>query len=243
MKFLRMPVTALAALTFTFAVQAQTPTADEIVSKHIEAIGGKDKISSLKSIVVDAEMDIMGTGAPSTTTILFGKGQLSEINYNGQKIVNCVTADKGGWSINPLMGQVSAEPMPEDQVKASQPQLTAGGSLYNYAANGYKVELAGQEEINGVKAWKLQVTTKEGASFTHFIDPTTYYILRTIAKANVGGNPIEQGINFTDYKKTEVGYVMPYAYSIEMPNGMSLNVTVKNVTVNKAIDPKIFDKP
>lgn len=241
MKFLRMPVMALAALTMNYAVQAQT--VDDIINKHIEAIGGKEKISGLKSMVVESEMDIMGTAAPTVTTTVYGKAQLSEINYNGQKIVNCFTADKGGWSMNPLMGQASAEPMPDDQVKASRPQLEPGGSLYNYAANGFKAELAGQEDINGKKAYKVVLTSKEGASFVHYIDPTSYYIVRTVAKISVGGNPVEQGINFSDYKKTDFGVALPYTYSIELPNGMTLSVNVKKVEVNKEIDPKIFDKP
>lgn len=241
MKFLRMPITALAALTLSVAAHAQT--ADEIVNKHIEAIGGKDKINALKSAIIESEIDIMGNPAPSTTTTIFGKAQLSEINFNGTKIVNCVTVDKGGWAINPMAGSTSAEPMPDEQVKASLPQLSAGGTLFNYAANGHKVELAGQEEVNGVKAWKLVVTTKEGGHFVHYIDPSTYYIVRSVAKINMGGTEMEQGVNFSDYKKTDAGNVMPFAYAIEIPTGMTLNVTVKKVTINPTIDPKVFEKP
>jgi outer membrane lipoprotein-sorting protein len=241
MKFLRIPVLALATLTVSFAAEAQT--LDEIVNNHITAIGGKEKINAMKSMYVESEMDIMGTAAPSVTTVLFGKGSLGEVNYNGQKIINCVTADKGGWAINPLAGQVTAEAMPEEQVNAGKAQLSAGGSLYNYAAAGNKVELAGQEDVKGVKAWKLVVTTKEGAHFVHYIDPATWQIVRTVAKVNMGGQEVEQGINFSDYRKTDFGFVTPWSYAIEFPNGMTLTVSVKKVEINKEVDPKIFEKP
>lgn len=241
MKFLRMPVAAIAALSLSVAVQAQT--ADEIINKHLEAIGGKEKIASLKSLVVESEMDIMGTPAPTVTTTLYKKGYISEVNYNGQKIINCVTSDKGGWTVNPLAGVVTAEPMPADQVKSGQVQLEPGGSLYNYAANGFTAELAGQEEVNGKKAYKIVLTGKDGTSFTHFVDPTSYFIVRTVAKMTIGGNPIEQSVNFSDYKKTDFGMLVPNSFSIELPNGMVLTSTVKKVEVNKEIDPKIFDKP
>lgn len=234
-------LTAMAALTLTIAAHAQT--VDEIVDKHIAAIGGKDKINSLKSAIIDSEIDIMGNPAASTTTIIYGKAQLSEINFNGTKMVNCVTVDKGGWAINPMTGSTSAEPMPEEQVTATLPQLAAGGTLFHYAANGHKVELAGQEDVNGVKAWKLVVATKESGSIVHYIDPATYYIVRSVARVNMGGTEIDQGINFSDYRKTDAGNVMPFAYTIEIPTGMTLKVTVKKVTINPNIDPKVFDKP
>lgn len=241
MKLLRLPVAALAALTVSFTVKAQT--VDEIVNKHIDAIGGKDKISAMKSIYIESDMDIMGNQAPSTTTIVYGKGSISEINFNGQRIVNCVTADKGGWVINPLMGQATPETMPEDQVKVGKAQLSPGGPLLDYAAQGNKIELAGQEDANGVKAWKLLITTKDGAHSVIYIDPATYYIVRTVIKMNAGGQEVEQGINYADYKKTDYGFVAPWSSAIELPNGMTLNVAVKKIDVNKEVDPKIFDKP
>lgn len=241
MKLLRLPVVALVAFTVSHTVHAQT--VDEIVNKHITAIGGKDKVSSLKSLYVEADMDIMGTQAPSTTTVLYGKGSISEVNYNGQKIINCVTADKGGWVINPLMGQVTAEAMPEEQLKVGKGQLLPGGALLDYAARGNKIELAGQEEANGVKAWKLNITSKEGAQSTVFIDPNTYYIVRTVIKINLGGQEMEQGVNYSDYKKTDYGFVVPWNSVIEYPNGMTMNVVTKKIEINKEIDPKIFDKP
>jgi hypothetical protein len=240
MKFLRVSVAALAALTVSFSVKAQT--VDEIINKHIDALGGKEKISAMKSLYTEAEMDIMGTAAPSATTILYGVGSYSEVNFNGQKIVNCFT-DKGAWGINPLMGQATAEDLPEEQAKSGKSQLFPGGNLFDYAARGNKVELAGQEDVNGVKAWKLTVTTKDGGRFVHFIDPTSFYIIRTVMKVNAGGQEVEQGINFSDYKKTDYGFVVPYASSIEFGNGMTLGVTVKKVEINKAVDPKIFNKP
>jgi hypothetical protein len=241
MKFLRVPVVALAALTVSFAVKAQT--ADEIVNKHIEAIGGKDKIAAMKSLRIEADMEVMGNQASSNTTIVYGKASLSEIDFGGQKIVNCITIDKGGWLINPLAGQVTAEAMPEETVNAGKSQLYPGGALLNYAAKGNKVELAGQEDVNGVKAWKLKVTTKEGSNIVQFIDPTTFYIVKTVTKLNAGGQEIEQGVSFSDYKKTDYGFVAPYTSSIELPQGMTLNVSVKKIEINKEIDPKIFDKP
>lgn len=241
MKFLLVSLIALTTLTASLAASAQT--VDEVINKHVEAIGGKDKLNGMKSLHIEADMDIMGNQALSTTTTLFGKGSRNEIDFNGQKIINCITADKGGWTINPLAGQVTAEDMPAEQANASKPQLYPGGLLLDYAAKGNKVVLAGQEDLNGVKAWKLNVTTKEGTNITQYIDPNTWYLLKIVTKLNMGGQDIEQGVTFSDYKKTDYGFVAPYTSAVELPQGMTLNISVKKIEINKDIDPKIFDKP
>jgi outer membrane lipoprotein-sorting protein len=241
MKFLRVPVVALAALTIGISVNAQT--VDDIVNKHTEALGGKDKLAGMKSISIEADLDIAGNQASSTTTILYGKGSLSSVDFGGQKIISSITTDKGGWSINPLAGQATAEPLPDDQLNAGKALLYPGSPLVNYAAKGNKVELAGQEDVNGVKAYKLKVTSKEGANLTFFVDPTTYYIVKSVTKLSVNGQDVEQAVNFSDYKKTDYGFVAPYTSARDLPNGMTINITVRKIEINKEVDPKIFDKP
>ena len=93
MKMFKTTLLAATALFSTALVQAQT--ADEIISKHISAIGGKEKISQIKSLYMEGAVDIMGNEAPMTSYILNGKGYKSEMEFNGQKIVNAMN-EKGG---------------------------------------------------------------------------------------------------------------------------------------------------
>jgi len=241
MKVLQVPVVVLATLTMSIAVKAQT--VDEIVNKHIAAIGGKEKISAMKSIYIEADLDIQGNQGTSINSILYGKGSLTEIELAGQKIVNCISVDKGSWSINPFAGQTTATDMPESQANAAKSQLQPGGALLDYAAKGNKVELAGQEDVNGVKAYKLKVVTKDGGNLTYYIDPATFYIVKTSTKLNANGQDVEQSVSYSDYKKTDYGFVGAYSSSIEVPGGMVIAVTVRKIEVNKEIDPKIFTKP
>ncbi|MGB8194004.1 MAG: hypothetical protein WCF67_18870, partial [Chitinophagaceae bacterium] len=141
------------------ALHAQT--ADEIVSKHITAIGGKDVISKIKSQVVDADLSVMGSTLTSQTTVLVGKGFKNVANFNGQEIIQVVTPT-GGWMVNPLAGQTDPQPLPEDQVKAAQSAFDLGGDLYEYQSKGSKIELAGKENVEGVMAHKVKLTNKEG---------------------------------------------------------------------------------
>ena len=238
MKTLKTAFLSLIALVSMASMRAQT--ADEIISKYITAIGGKDKINAVKSLYVESTLEVMGNEAPSTTTIVNGKAFKSETDFNGQKIINVVT-DKGGWMLNPMMGQTSPEALPADQAKAGQSQLQIGGPLFDYAAKGNKVELVGKEDVNGVSAHKIKVTTKDSVESTYFIDPTTFYILKAVSKG--AGQDGETTITFTNYQKTDFGYVIAMGQQITLPQGITLNITNKKVEVNKEIDPKVFEMP
>lgn len=237
MKSLRVLLAATAMMVGGL-VQAQT--ADEIAQKHIDAIGGKDKIAAIKTVYTEYDLDFMGQQAPGVTYVLNGKGYRNEMDFGGQKIVQVIT-DKGGWGINPLMGQTSPEPMPEDQVKMNKNSIDAGGPLYDYAAKGNKLELNGTENVNGVNAHKLKLTTTDGPELTIFVDPTSYYILKTIVKAKAEGQDVETTLVFSDYKKNDYGYVTAGTTELNLPQGISVIIKQKKVEVNKEIDPKIFE--
>jgi outer membrane lipoprotein-sorting protein len=232
--------TALFALAFCLgALTSTAQTADEIVNKYITAIGGRDAINSVKTIYEEGSLNVMGNEAPSTTYIVSGKGFKSQVDFNGQQIVQVVT-DKGGWSINPMMGQTSATPMPEEQLKSSRYQLDIGGPMLDYKTKGSKIELLGKDTAGGGAAYKLKLTTKDSVSMNLYIDVKTGYLTRMVTRPP--GQDGDITINFSDFKKVDGGFVMPYAQEIVLPQ-LTIDMTSKKVEINKTIDPTIFDMP
>jgi len=194
----------------------------------------------MKTLYVESSINIMGKDAPCTTYILNGKGYKNELDFDGTKIVQCIT-DKGGWAVNPMAGSAGAVAIPEEQVKASQSQLQIGGPLYDYAAKGNKVELTGKDTTGGKTAYKVKLTTG-GVEITYFMDASTYYINKAVSKFSVNGQDIESTASFSDYRKTDFGYTMAYSQKVELPQ-FTLAIINKKVEVNKTIDPAIFEMP
>jgi hypothetical protein len=220
------------------AVSLSAQTADDIVSKYVAAIGGKEAISQVKSVYIGSSVSMMGGENPSTTMIVDGVGYKNETEFNGTKIVQCFT-DKGGWTINPMAGGADATPMPDDVYNAGKAQIYVDGPLYDYAAKGSKVELLGKEG----SAYKIKLTSKEGVETTYLIDSTSYFVTSVLSKGKMQDQDVAITTRLSDYRKTELGYVVPYAIDVDLGGQFQLTIAVKKVELNKTIDPSVFAMP
>ncbi len=204
---------ALAALLAFTTLRAQT--ADDIISKYVTAVGGKDAITGVKSLIIESSVSVMGNDIPSTTTIVVGKGYKNESDFQGTKMVQCFS-DKGGWMLNPMAGAATPTALTDEQAKAGKLQLQID-PLANYAANGYKVEFLGKDSAD----YKLKMSGN-GADVTYYINMKTYLIDKAVSKGDQG----ETTINMSDYRKTDAGILYPFTESLDLPS-MSLGISIK----------------
>lgn len=219
---------------------SQAQTVDEIQQKFIDALGGKSKLSTLKNLYQEADMEVMGMALPAKLWVIYGSAMRQELDIQGQKILTFV-GPNGGWSINPMMGSAEAQPLPADAIKEYIGMLDPGGELGNYKQNGYKASIEGKEAVNGNEAYKIKLA-KDSSETILFIDLKTSYLTKSVTKANAMGQQIEITTLFSDYKKTPDGYVFPYALVINNPMIGEIKSTVKKLEINKTIDIAELDK-
>lgn len=236
-KFVRGMI-VFSALAASLTLSAQT--ADEIVGKYLAAIGGKEAISQVKSISMESSVQVMGNDAPSTTVFLDGVGYKTETDFNGSKIVQCYTA-KGGWTVNAMAGAPEPVSMPEDEYNLGKDQIYIGGALDDYAAKGSKLELLDKDKDSA--AYRLKLTNKENVEAVYVIDGTTYLVKSVTRKGKMQGQDVDVNTSFSDYRKTDLGYLLPYAMDVDFGGQFSLSIAVKKVELNKTVDPAIFDMP
>lgn len=219
------------------AMSARSQPVEDIINKHIEAVGGKDNLSQIKSLSVEGTMQVMGNDAPYSIITLNGKAEKLSMQINGQEIIQCIT-DTSGWGINPMMGASSAVRLPEAQFRPARYQIFIPDLLCNYLAEGCKATLLGKED----SSFKIEITTRDSIVSQYYVDTTSYLINKTTGKTFSQGGEVEVTNNFSNYQKTDKGLVMPFTVNTDF-GGFSLSRTITKVEVNKDIDPKIFAMP
>jgi len=234
MKITKFLLVLLTAVFFGFSAKAQT--ADDIIGKYVDAIGGKDKLAQIKSIYTEASLNVMGSDNPASITLLVGKGYRTDAEVNGSKIVQCYT-DKGGWNINPFAGSTDAAPMPDDQYQSGKDDIWVGGALLNYKANGYTAELLPKDGNN----YPIKITAGKKVTI-YYIDANTYLANKVTSTVSMQGQDANVVTTLSNYQKTDFGYLQAYKIDLDLGQ-IQLSYTIKSVTVNKDIDPKIFDMP
>lgn len=238
MKKQLIALVALVAIpAFSFA-----QTADEVLAKHVAALGGADKIAAVKTMQYEQTMSVQGMDIMAKAAYVVGKSVRSDVSVMGQQITNVVDGDKG-WIINPMAGGTTAQDMPADAMKMAKG--TTEPNMFQLAylrTNKYPYELVGKEKQNDKEVYNLKVTRPEGA-FNYFVDAATYQLLGFKGAVDMQGQKVETTGKYSDYKEVE-GVMVPFTSDITAP-GMPGTITAKltKVTFNPTIDPSIFSKP
>jgi len=209
--------------------------ADGILHKYIDAIGGIDKLTSIKTIKMTGSSQVQGMDIKYTQTMNLGTAMKVDYSVMGMTGYSVITTTEG-WQFNPQTSKV--ESMTADQVKMAQPQLNMiGGDIFNYKTNGSKVEYLGKDSANKAFCYKVKFTAKDGSVSTQFFDTQTYYLVHTESKVKVEEQEIDVVINYSDYKKLPEGIAMPMTVSSQQGD-----VTFTSIEINKPIADSVFKR-
>lgn len=230
----------LAGLT---SAVAWAQTADEIIDKHLLAIGGKDKLKAVQTQRLSGKMT-MGQGMEAPFTMEMSRPNKMRMEFTIQGMTGVQAFDgKTAWSLMPFLGKNEPEAAPAEETKQMAEQADMDGLLMDYKEHGRTVEYAGKEDLEGTPVHKLKVTHKSGDVAYVYIDAEQYLQLKQTSKNTIRGQEVEGEMIFGDFKK--VGdLVVPH--SIEQkakgaPAGMVMTIT--KVEINPGVAEDRFAMP
>jgi len=234
---------AWSVVSLALLASANAQTADDIVNKHIDAIGGPTLLAGIRSMQIEGATTIMGLEYPYKAVIVDGKAFRSESTAAaGSALVICVT-DTGGWMVNPMVGS-SPEILPADQAKGLKSFIYVADPLVGYKSKGLSAELLGRASAGtGVSAYKLRLFDNSGTDTTYYIDPNSYLILRSERTGQVEGQDVDMSTSFSNFQKTPIGYTMAYQSDFDFGGNYSYTVTYSKVTFNQDVDPQMCALP
>lgn len=222
---------------------AYTQTADELVSKNIQAKGGLEKIHAIKSIRITGKLS-GGGGFTAATLQENQRPNLVRETFSLQGMT-AVTAYDGttGWQIQPFEGHKDPELMGEDDLRDLLLDADFDGPLVDYKAKGNTVEYMGHDVVDGDDALRLKVTLKNGDIIYYFLDPDTYLEIRKEIQEFIRGSVRESVVEMGSYKPV-AGVMFPCSLSQgSKSNPAAQTTTVEKIEVNMPIQQADFAVP
>jgi len=213
---------------------------DDILKEHFSAIG-QDNIIKVNTQKLTGKMLQGGIEIPFTMmTKRPGKIRV-EGTFQGLTFIQNYNG-KEGWNLNPFAGVTDPQPMSEEDLKEMHYQADMDGMLWNWNEKGYTVTFDGKDDMEGTSCYKIKVDTKEGDSFTYYIDSDSYLLLRSNTKMQRLGNEIESDTYFSNYNMVE-GIAVPGKIETKMKDQLMGTLVIENVELNTELDDTLFEKP
>lgn len=217
-----------------FLPSYKSQSLDEIVTKHIEAVGGKENWSKIKTLKIERNMKAQGADIKFTIYQIDKKAMRQDISVMGMTGFSIVNNTEG-WYYMPWQGHTKSEAMTADDVKNSQDELSIQDEFMNYQELGKTLDYYGMEDIDGTECYKIKMTDKAEKETTFFIDPETFYILKKTEKVQSNGQESEMSSFYSDHKKTNEGVIFPMSVS----SGWGESEIVK-LEINPKLDESLF---
>jgi hypothetical protein len=234
MKAFRLLSFMLVALVVSATSFAQS--ADEIIAKHIQAIGGVENWKKINSVRQEAAISVQGMEIPVVITFVHNKAFKQEFTVMGMTGYSIITSE-GGWNFNPMQGQSKPEPVTADELKYGKDQLDLQGEFIDYKTKGHTLELLPSEDVDGSNCFKVKITRKSGTESVYFFDPKTFYTIRATSKVVANGQEVESTVNMSNFQKLPEGIVMPFT----MENSqIPAPITITKVVINGPVDEAAF---
>jgi hypothetical protein len=227
-------------IAFTGLLWAQT--AEELVSRNLQAKGGIDKIKTLKS------MRMTGKFQQGSFTAQLGYDAVAPdllrqtVTIQGMNLIRAFDGS-AGWQISPFSGRKDPELLGEEELRELTEEADFYGPLVDYQAKGNTIEYLGHDTVDGDDAHRLKVTLKNGDILYYYLDPETFLEIR-VEKVQFVHGAVRETFSERGSYKLVAGVYFPF--SVESGTKQSADrtkITFEKVEANVAIDPQEFKMP
>lgn len=217
-------------------------TADEVINKYVNAIGGMDKINSIKTVKITGKIT-GGMDIPFTQIVKRPGSMYMEMTIQGMTMKQGYDGTTA-WAINPFQGNTKAEKLPPEQAKYMRLQAEIEGQIVNYKDKGNTVEYMGKEDVEGSDTYKLKLTDKDGDITYYYIDAASNLLIKESAKRKIKEKEISSDVMYGDYRPVD-GFLIPFSTEVKSSAGQmgNQNITIEKAELNTPVEDEIFKMP
>jgi hypothetical protein len=231
----------LALVGFAF-VSANAQSVDDIIQKYSATLGGLDAFNKIKSAKFTGTLTTQGQDFPMTVQIINGHAARTDVEIMGSAVIRAYKDGKA-WTQNPFAGIPNPTEVGAAELAEYKVQSMMGSPLMDYKGLGNKVELLGQENVEGVQAYKIKLTSKDdGKISTYYISTKDYVLIKSESERQIQGQTMNVETFYSDIKDFG-GAKFFMTRTLKLSGEVFQSVTFTNIELNVPVDEKIFDMP
>lgn len=210
---------------------------EEIITKHINAIGGEKIWNSLFSYQYYSKINNDVNTTRKTTYFDSKKGYreiLQQSNSREKKIdtLHKLYTPKAAWESQwNEKGKIELIKLNDNFAQQKWKNIIHFSPFINYKKNGIKVNYQGTEDVLDIKYHKFILIFNNDKSEVVYINPETFLI----DKRFIQNTDVDDYVYYSEYKTNKEGYVIPT--HIESQNGVE---EIESIFVNVPIESKFF---
>jgi hypothetical protein len=233
--------TIVVLLFLSTSIVSQSQTADEIIHRHLENIGGEAKWKKVKSLITKGEYDYGGIVFPFTTYAKSPNQYKFVVPFEGKFYAQGYDGTSG-WKIDAFKNETTPtllEGRPAVAM-ANEADVELENTLINYEAKGHQITFFGTDTVAGKIYYKISILKSDDQNESYFFDPTDYTLqLKNTYAKNVELESAELTTYFSDYKYFH-GLKIACKQISKIGDQTILTVTVKDVILNPEIKDDEF---
>ncbi len=216
-------------------------TVDQIVQRHVDALGGIEKMHAIHTFSATGKASMMGGQIQAAMLMKMKRPSSMRIDMTIQNR-QMVQAFDGStaWVLNSAAGPTKATPEETREMRNSAD--IDFSSLVDYREKGSTVELAGTDDVDGHASYRLKVTRQNGRVEYDFLDAKTFLPVKTATRRKQMGTEVDIEAYPSNFRPVN-GVLFPFQVDQKAGGKLVVQLTIEKVEVNIPLEDAVFRMP
>jgi photosynthetic reaction center cytochrome c subunit len=231
-----MPTPHVYGMNSEEASVSSLPTADKIIQKYLQAVGGADAVSRISSRVQKGTLIVGAQHFPVEVLTQAPAMRVSIVQFpNGESVTGF--DGQAGW--------LSAPGRPVHEMSASENEAARMDADLRFPANltqlFTKLTVKPSQKLDGHDTYVIQAAQEGQPPALLYFDEESGLLVRLVryVETPLGLNPSQ--IDYADYREAN-GVQVPFRWTVARPNGR-FTIQIEQMQQNVPIAPEKFQKP
>jgi hypothetical protein len=219
---------------------------EQIIEKNTAARGGIDAWHKIDSMIWIGRVETNNNGAPARFVLAMKRPnrtrfEIVSMNRMALRVFNGTQ----GWKLRPMSRgeEANVQPYNAQELQYAHDEQVIDGLLIDHAAKGIQVSLAGVEQIEGHKAYRLELGMPSGATRRVWVDSSSFLEIKSEHETRtLLGQTSAVDIYYRDYRSFG-GVKIPVTIESGPAAASNDKLTIEKIELNPQVNDKMFERP